>query len=74
MPAGMMPQGMGAPPKPKGIPKLIANDKGSKVLKGINGIYRVFFILKTWSGRMLWYSSCLVVLYLLPTQILMLKD
>lgn len=64
----------GPPPKPKGIPKLFANDKGSKVLKGLNGIYRVFFILKTWTGKALWYSSCFMVLYLLPSQILLLKD
>ncbi len=72
MPPGMAPPG--PKPKPKGAPKLFTNDRGSKVLKGINGIYRVFWIIKNFSGKFLWYSSCVMVLYLLPSQILLLRD
>lgn len=47
----------GPPPK-KQIPKLFNNDHNSKVLKAFNGIYKLFYIVKMFSGKFLWYSSC----------------
>ena len=69
----------GAPKPAKGkksapIPKLIKNDKGNKLYQGINGIYKLFYIIKTFSGKILWYGSCMGLMYLLPINLLLFKD
>ncbi len=56
------------------LPKLFKDDKNSIVLKSINGVYKVLFIAKKMLGSVLWYSSIVFVIYIMPYQLLMLKD
>jgi hypothetical protein len=42
----------------KPIPKLFANDHNSRILKAFNGVYKLFYIVKMFSGKIMWYSSC----------------
>ena len=79
----------------RGAPKAIAPDTSSDikpksqkkttsknpVVKALSGVLKLFTIIKTFSGKLLWYSSCgksashtVALLYLLPTQILLFKD
>ena len=60
--------------KPKAIPKLIQNDKNSRLYRGINVAYGLFYIIKTFSGKILWFGSCVALMYLLPLNILLFKD
>jgi hypothetical protein len=46
-----------APAIKKPIPKLFSDDRNSAVLKAINGVYKFFFIVKKFTGSLLWYSS-----------------
>ena len=60
--------------KAKPIPKLIKNDKGNKVYQGINTVYKLFYIVRMFTGKLLWWSSCVGLMYLLPINILLFKD
>ena len=75
----MQPGLMGAPKKDepkksKVIPKLIANERNSRVIKSINHCYKLFFIVRRFTGKLLWFGSCVVILYLLPLNLLLFKD
>jgi hypothetical protein len=71
---------MGAAQKKKGpapkktIPKLFANPNNYFFLKALNGLYRIFYVAKSTAGGLLWYSSLVMILYVVPTQLLTLKD
>ena len=60
--------------KSKAIPKLIQNDKGNRLYRGINIAYGLFYIIKTFSGKLMWMGSCVALMYLLPLNILLFKD
>jgi hypothetical protein len=58
----------------KPLPTLISNPNKRIWIGAINGIYKVFFLAKSLTGNILWFSSLVVIMYMLPSQMLMHRD
>jgi hypothetical protein len=74
-PAAFGQMGMGGPMGPAGakkkkegpvIPKLIQNDKNSKLYKCINYGYKLVYIVGSFAKKLLWFGSCIAFMYLMP--------
>ncbi|CAI2383516.1 unnamed protein product [Moneuplotes crassus] len=49
--------------------------KGKKnMYKGMNPILKMFYILKNFTGKILWFGSCIAFLYFVPVNLLLFKD
>ena len=69
-------RGAAQSPKPEApqSTKLFKSTGRSPVKQLLNGLFRLFLITKTFTGKLLWFSSCVALMYLVPTQILLFKD
>ena len=54
--------------------KLIENDKGRIWVKMINGFYGVFMIVKDFSFKILWFGSCVGLMFIFPMSFEMYND
>lgn len=65
--------GMQGPPQPSSdknkIPKLFSNDQNSVVLRSMNGIYKLFYIVRRFTGKFLWTGSCSKTLILTDSNV-----
>ena len=54
--------------------KLIQNDKGNFIYRMINGFYGVFMIVKDFGFKLLWFGSCVGLMFLFPMSFEMFNE
>ena len=57
-------------PKKEALPKLIDDSKRKNVLvTAVNNVYGLFFIVRNFCKKFLWFGSCMGLMYLFPMMI-----
>ncbi|CAI2383857.1 unnamed protein product [Moneuplotes crassus] len=66
---------MSVPGQRAGIPGQKSKGKGKKnMYKGMHPLRKMYYILWNFTGKILWFSSCLVFMYFAPVNLLLFKD
>mmetsp|Transcript_17207 Transcript_17207/g.15214 ORF Transcript_17207/g.15214 Transcript_17207/m.15214 type:complete len:96 (-) Transcript_17207:5-292(-) len=64
----VVPAGRGGPrPKAKSAKK-------KNIYKGMNPLMKIFYIIKNFSGKIMWFSACVGFMYFVPINYLLFKD